>query len=342
MKSLKPEILEASKYWLKHVFFPLAEKGSVRTPCTIYYKDGTTAYDTSEVSIACKELFAEATDRAWKDLDATLMTLSNYSFNCPKLVGVVKNTFINMSASFVSEAIAWMCRVNDIAWDDLSHSKYELDYFKKTELGKALWGFECFASQYIKASASGTTNKPRQNTTTNGQTANATSKSSGSNSWKARGPLSSQVRDLVSQPGVKEFVSTGVVYTIDDTSKAGKKFRVFIRPLKPAGAINGTNKVFIGNSNNYEDCTCIFDNREKAREFLDKIEASGAYQGTLSIERNKVDANGYFEVGTELGKCLIRAFNLNEAVEDILEESLEFSPEEKFASAYDKFCSYLD
>ena len=136
--------------------------------------------------------------------------------------------------------------------------------------------------------------------------------------------------------------TTSVVYTVEDIYTKGKKTRAFIRPLKPTAAINGTNKVYIGNSNNYDDCTCYFDTAIFAQEFLNKIEASGAYSGTLSVEKNKVDSNGYFMVNTELGKCLIRAFNLNEEVEEVLEENLEFSAEEKANDAFEKLYSMLD
>lgn len=344
MKSLEPEILEASKYWLKHVFFPFAGRGSVKA-CEIRDKIGFYIDDTSEISIACKELYAEITDRQWKDLDATLAKLSKYSFECSKLEGRVKNTLINMSVKFVTEALAWMCRVNEIEWNDLTHTKYELEYFKKTDLGKALWGFECFLSQYMKNTSAPIQSTKNQTNTASAKTAKntATSKTNGgTNSWKARGPLSSQVRDIVSIPGNKEYVQTNMVYTIDDIYATGKKTRAFIRPLKPTGAINGTNKVYIGNSNNYEDCTCYFDSKVEAKEFLDKIEAAGTYNGTLNIENNKVDKNGYFVVNTELGKCLIRAFNLNEEVEEVLDEDLEFSFEDKAKHAFDKFYSFLD
>lgn len=335
MKSLEPNVLADSKYWLKHVFFPFAGRGST-PPTHILLKDGYFAHDTDELKAGCKALYEEITERKWKDLDGILNTFSKYYFENENSINAQK---IKMSETFVANALAWMCKVNEIEWNDFSHSPYELADFKKTILGKALWNFECFASQYVKAMNSDNINQPKQ---PKQSTKSTTKSNSGTNSWKARGPLSAQVRDIVSQPGNKEYVNASVIYTIDDIYIKGKKTRAFIRPLKPAAAINGTNKVYIGNSNNYDDCTCYFDSRAAAQEFLDKIEASGAYSGTLSIEKNKVDSNGYFIVNTELGKCLIRAFNLNEEVEEVLEENLEFSSEEKANDAFEKLYSMLD
>lgn len=335
MKSLEPNVLADSKYWLKHVFFPFTGRGST-PPAQILLKDGYFARDIDDLKAGCIELYKEITERKWKDLDSVLNNFSDYYFENANASNPQK---IKMSGTFVANALAWMCKVNEIEWNDFSHTSYELAEFKKTILGKALWNFECFASQYVKAMTSNNDTQPKQ---PKQSTKPNTKSSGGTNSWKARGPLSAQVRDIISQPGVKEYVTTSVVYTVEDIYTKGKKTRAFIRPLKPTAAINGTNKVYVGNSNNYDDCTCYFDSAIFAQEFLAKIEASGVYSGTLSVEKNKVDSNGYFMVNTELGKCLIRAFNLNEEVEEVLEENLEFSSEEKANDAFEKLYSMLD
>ena len=209
MKSLDSKTLEISKYWLKHVFFPFAGRGSIK-PCQVYYKDGYSVYDTTDVTTGCKALYEEITERKWKDLESILNKLSEYYFNYTDSIS--KSSNIKMSPTFVTNALAWMCKVKEIDWNDFSHTKQELDYFKRTSLGKALWNFECFTSQYVKAAS---TPENTQQTTSQKAVKNNVNKTSngnnGNNSWKARGPLSSQVRDIVSVPGNKEYVNYSII-----------------------------------------------------------------------------------------------------------------------------------
>lgn len=325
MKSLDPKNLAISKYWLKHVLFPYAGLGSV-PPAQILLSDGFFAYDIDKVKICCKELYKEATGRAWEDLDGVLIELAMYYFE-------FEGQKIQMKEKFVAEAIAWMCKINQIDWDDKSHSKYELDFFKKTILGKALWSFECFASQYDKAVSSQSASTPKQSTQKTTKSTSVGNPNSTSTPWKQRGPMSSQIRDLIGQPGVKNVLNTSKIYFIEDINnkKKGKKFIAFTMPTERKGEINGTNKVFLGYCNNYNQPICFFESYDDAANFLNRLNSEFSYPGTLSISSDKTDSNGYFEINTELGKCLIRAFNMNEEITN-----------EEFSEAFEKYCSYLD
>lgn len=325
MKSLDPKNLAISKYWLKNVFFPYAGLGSV-PPAQILLRDGFFAYDVDKVKTCCKALYKEATERAWEDLDVILVELAMYYFE-------FEGQNIQMKEKFVAEAIAWMCKINQIDWDDSSRSKYELDFFKKTILGKALWGFECFASQYDKAASSQSTGKIKQSIQNQKATKSTSVSNPSTTPWKLRGPMSSQIRDLIGQPGVKNVLNTSRIYFIEDiyNKKKGKKFIAFTMPTERKGEINGTNKVFLGYCNNYNQPICFFESYDDAANFLNRLNSEFSYSGTLSISSDKTDKNGYFEINTELGKCLIRAFNMNEEITN-----------EEFSEAFEKYCSYLD
>lgn len=340
MKTLDPKILERSKGWLRDVFFPCAKGKSLAEEDPLLVTLATPGDLSSDLlAAACKALYRLIVDRKFDDSDVQFEDIMKYVYNY-KDQTTEDRIEIQMIPEFVANALAWMCKANEIYWDDTSTTSYRVDYFKKSYLGKALWDFECFATQYMTSLGGSTT----PSTSTNrAPKRTSTSTTSGSGKYQNRGQLSSIARDMISKPGDKFTVKGTDVFFIRDTVTPSKKpIRAYIKPVNPNAEINGTNKVFVGNSNNWGDITCFFETQAEATEFMQKIVNSGAYSGPLDVVRKKAESNGYFAINTNLGKCIIRAFDLNEDVENVIEENLEISPEEAAKKMFEKFYEFLD
>lgn len=350
MKTLDPKILERSKGWLRDVFFPCAKGKSLAAEDPLLVTLVTPGDLSSDLlAAACKTLYRQIVDRKFDDSDVQFEDIMKYVYNY-KDQTTKDRTEIQMIPEFVANALAWMCKVNEIYWDDTSTTSYRVDYFKKSYLGKALWDFECFATQYTTSSSGSTTSSTSTSSSTTSSTSTSntpkkpsTSTTSGSGKYKNRGQLSSVARDMISKPGDKFTVKgTDVFFIRDKVTPSKKPIRAYIKPVTPNAEINGTNKVFVGNSNNWGDITCFFETQAEATEFMQKIVNSGAYSGPLDVVSKKAESNGYFAINTNLGKCIIRAFDLNEEVEDVIEESLEISPEEAAKKMFERFYEFLD
>lgn len=341
MKTLDPKILERSKGWLRDIFFPCAKGKSLTAedPLLVTLVNPNDNLSSDLLAAACKVLYRLIVDRKFDNSDVQFEDIMKYVYNY-KDQTTKDRTELQMIPEFVANALAWMCKVNEIYWDDTSTTSYRVDYFKKSYLGKALWDFECFATQ-PKTTTSGSTTSSTSNTNTSRKT--STSTTSSSSKYQNRGQLSSVARDMISKPGDKFTVNGPDVFYIRDTVTQSKKpIRAYIKPVNPNAEINGTNKVFVGNSNNWGDVTCFFETQTEATEFMQKIINSGAYSEPLSVVSKKAESNGYFAINTNLGKCIIRAFDLNEEVEDVIEENLEISPEEAARKMFEKFYEFLD
>lgn len=237
----------------------------------------------------------------------------------------------------IAKAIVYMAECLQLYWDDTVRTPYEIDEFKKTLLGAAVYKY----GRYISAipdkgskSASSRSTSPR----TPGQPPK--------NNYKQSGPQSGNVRDLQDlnggpgTPGHKVTANTNLIYKIiGDNPQSKNTPNVFIKPLSAAGAAGTTNKIFISSGNGYTDCTCYFDDPNDAQEFLDKIVAAGRVPVNISnmrVVKNKADSNGYFIVGTEFGPCAVSAKTLNEALKESVEEDIKVSGWEKATEGYSK------
>lgn len=325
MKSLTSDEIRLNTFWLKHVFFRLA------------LDTDATAARVSNEDILKKlyyVLYKECEERQFRLLDKELSVLSNTDdvrFEYKDEAGQFR--WVKITPKFVVEALAWMCKTVENYWDESKASKYEIEYFKKSIFGKALWEFECFTSQVSQISQvnNDTIRYDAENNPQTVQTRSSSSSSSShrgsnpNNSFRSRGALSSSATALISKPGVKEILNGSNVWKIvDDGAKVKtKETRVLIRPLNAKYQIGNTNKVFISHSNNFGDMTCFFETRQAAEDFINKVYSSTQYAGKLTPSSKKTDPNGYYRIGTELGECLVRAKDLNEQVwnEDVEQEN---------------------
>lgn len=357
---MKKDIDGANKYWIKHIFSNAA-KGNIADLANIHNPDGVLnklrRFNYRTIADSCSTIYNLILNRSW-DTDAfnwhikclvnsligecersedahryNLLIMSTSEYAKGKTNGSYKgypwdsgycfwDVYIgpeDRCEEFICESLAWMCKQCKIYWDDSNRTSYELDFFKKSVFGKKLWEYECFVSQVANNVAA------KQTTTSSAQPSSKQRASkSGKGSYQSRGALSAQARDLISAPGDKFYVSNKVYILRDRNAGGNKVTRAFIRPTNTKGEINGTNKVFVGNNNNFGDCTCTFANLWDAEVFVDKINGTGSYPNKLAIESKNCDSNGYFNIGTEFGPCLIRAFDLNEELfEEISEEEVD-------------------
>ena len=293
-----------------------------------YYRGGAPVGAATKI---CDELI----NRDFMDIDQSIKSISAYKF-LPSL-----NTNCNAKTykpEVIAKAIVYMAECFGLYWDDTIRTPYEIDEFKKTLLGNAVYTYGRYISA-IKGNSA-----PRVRTTTS---ASGNSASAPQNGYKQSGPQSGNVRDLrgldgksAGTPGEKVFADSGVIYKII-ADKVGKNTpNVFIKPLSTSGETSGTNKIFISSGNGYTDCTCYFDDPNDAQAFLDKIIAAGRVPTSITnirVVKMKADSNGYFLVGTEFGVCAISAKTLNEAITEALnDESKRNTGWDKATEGYTK------
>lgn len=219
-----------------------------------------------------------------------------------------------LNAEQVAKAIVYAAELLQLYWDDTIRTPYEIEEFKKTLLGDAVYKY----GRYISAIP----NKASRS-------ASATSRAPGQppkNNYKQSGPQSGNIRDLQGNPGEKVYAEGSFIYKIiGDNPQSKNTPNVFIKPLSAAGATGSTNKIFISSGNGYTDCTCYFDDPNEATDFLNKIVSNNRVPvniTNLRVVKNKADSNGYFLVGTEFGVCAVSAKTLNEALKEAIEEPL--------------------
>lgn len=265
-------------------------------------------------AVVCDELV----NRDFADIDPAIKTLRNYAFPS-NFNGTGK--YKRLKEAAIAKSIVFMAEQLQLYWDDTVRTPFEIDEFKKTLLGEAVYKYGRVISA-IPDKSSGSKQRATS-TKTPGQPPK--------NNYKQSGPQSGNVRDLLGNPGDKVKADTNFIYKII-ADKTGKNTpNVFIKPLSSSGAAGNTNKIFISSGNGYTDCTCYFDDPNAAQDFLDKIIASNrvpANVTNLRVVKLTADANGYFLVGTEFGTVAISAKTLNEALKEAF-DPIEDTPNEK-------------
>lgn len=254
--------------------------------------------------VICKEL----TERNFDNIDVAIDQVSRF-----RGVWSPAGTF-TVQTDFVAKSIVFFAAQIGLYWNDTIQTAYEIDEFKKTLLGKAVFKY----GQYVSAIKA-----PKQAT-------NRASRSSGSsgqapkNNYKQSGPQSANARGLIGNPGDKVLANGNEIYRII-ADKVGKNTpNAFIKPLSKAGESQvGENKVFFSSGNGYTDCTCFFDDPNDAQSFLDTMINNGLIPSNIvnpRVTKRPADPNGYFLVKTECGQCAISAKTLNEALAESLTE----------------------
>lgn len=271
---------------------------------------------TTPASKICDELI----NRDFADIDSSINELSLYKFY-PDFSTLGKHK--RYKPEDIVKAIVYMAECFNLYWDDTIRTPYEIDEFKKTLLGDAVFKYGRYISA-IKdspasrkaASSSGVASAPK-------------------NDFRQQGPKSSQAFGLVDingnpipsgQQGEKVFIDKGYALAIRG-SVAGKasKVRAVITPLNAKGSSGSKNKVYINASHGYGVGECLFDEMDDAVNFYDQIVLNNRVPSDvtdLQIVKISVDKNGYFLADTEFGICAIAARVLNEEIDktEIVEE----------------------
>ena len=271
-------------------------------------------YNYSDFKASAKAVCDEVINRDFTNVDSDINYLSRFKYDVnlsPNGRSIIKK----FKPELVAKSLVYLAELTNAYWDDTIRTPYEVDEFKKTLLGAAVWKY----GRYISAIKDKTSKATSSN-------ASAGAKASGQppkNNYKQSGPQSGNVRDLKGNPGEKVIADGSFIYKIIGDGMGANVPNVFINPISSSGASGSTNKVKIGSGNGYTDCTCFFDDPNDAQNFLNKILASGKVPvnvANLRVVKMKADPNGYFLAGTEYGTCAISARKLNEALTEEAEK----------------------
>jgi hypothetical protein len=267
----------------------------------------------------------ELVNRDFNNIDKSIREISYYGL---RIAGKTKH----FKPEQIAKCIVYMAERVQLYWDDTIRTPYEIDEFKKSLLGDAVYTYGRYISAIPDKPARSRAVSSSSNT---GSNTGATAANNGQpkNGYKQSGPQSSNVRDLrdldgisAGTPGNKVFASAsgGYIYKIVGDKTGSNTPNVFIKPLSSSGATGNTNKIFISSGNGYTDCTCYFDDPNDAQDFLDKINQNNRVPNNvnnLRVVKMKADPNGYFLVGTEFGVVAISAKTLNEALSEAMNEN---------------------
>ncbi len=259
--------------------------------------------------VVCDELV----NRDFDNIDDALNALHIYA---PTHRGETR-----FKAEGFAKAIVYLAELLELYWDDTLKTPYEVDEFKKTKLGEAVYRY----GRYISAIQDKPTRAPRATSSSAGGTTGSSSTAQApQNGYKQSGAQSGNVRDLQDlnggpgTPGQKVTAKGNYIFRIIGDNPQSKNVpNVFIKPLSTSGATGNTNKVFFSSGNGYTDCTCYFDDENDAQDFLNKIVAANRVPANISnprVVKRNADPNGYFLAGTEFGTCAISAKTLNETL----------------------------
>ena len=265
--------------------------------------------------IVCDELV----NRDFTNIDSALNTLHSYA---PTRRGEAR-----FKAEGFAKAIVYLAELLQLYWDDTLKTPYEVDEFKKTILGDAVYRY----GRYISAIQDKPARAQRSASNASANAGSSTATTAPQNGYKSSGAQSGNVRDLQDlnggpgTPGQKvKAQGTFIFRIIGDNPQSKNIPNVFIKPLSASGATGNTNKVFFSSGNGYTDCTCYFDDENDAQDFLNKLIAAGRIPANISnprVVKRNADQNGYFLAGTEFGVCAISAKKLNEALTEAANET---------------------
>ena len=347
MPKLTDEQIKISHAWLHDIFVwgGLLTTNKRDPAITSTYRDKSTMYGIlaripqSPLNVSAHSICDFVINRPmkyqdFKDVDLALAHLEHCWFVSDLTATRAYNYWIRKKAPMLAKYLANFLHENGIYWNNLNSTSYEMDEIKKTIIGKALFDFGCFASQYKKP---GTKVAKTSSTKQAGQAPQ--------NSYKASGAQSSKVINLVGQPGQKLFAQVSVCYCIEADKTASNVPNAFIKPLDAKYNQNNVAQVLFGSGNGYTDCKCWFDDLNDANNFLAQVQTKfGSTFNNIHISKAKADKNGYFIVKTEFGNCAIKASKLNEELQEeaeIKEEKSSFELNESNIEAYaDAFYKY--
>lgn len=308
-----PAAEQAAKTWLALV----TVAGGLRTDPKLG-NVGDARYKNFATDV-CDELV----NRNFNNIDKSIKELSYYGFT---ISGSSKRK--HLKPEQIAKAVVYLAEQTQLYWDDTVRTPYEIDEFKKTLLGDAVYAYGRYISAIQDKPARARAASASGNTSSG---ASGNSNQQPKNGYKQSGPQSGNVRDLrdldgvsPGTPGNKIFAEGQFIYRIVGDKQQSNTPNAFINPLSSSGeARGGTNKVRFSSGNGYSDCTCFFDDPNDAATFLNELIKNNRIPVNVTnprVVKGKADPNGYFLVGTEFGVCAISAKKLNEALTEAANE----------------------
>lgn len=308
---LSNDDLTLYKSWMKNIFLAYGVKDG-GDPEYLYWKS---QYQT--VKQACKNIIDTIVNLKFETDNyqpaATAIEYLSNSNGYYRVPGDGKTEYW-LKPKQVAQFIAYFCFEHKIYWDDAVHTKYELDYFKKTELGAALWKADCFISQQndlrakqAKLDAKHDKMLATDNTTSTPKAPRAASSNNGP--AKSGRTISLQnCAGLVSAQ--KEVPSAYKMLFIQGEWTSPKKTtpRIFVTPNNGVSPL----KVNLGSGQGFDDCVLMFDDITKANAFLAQCLDLRTDVINLTLRKQTTDPNGYFRVNTQFGEAFIKAARLGE------------------------------
>ena len=188
---------------------------------------------------AAKTVCDELVNRDFNNINDALNTLHSYA---PTRRGESR-----FKAEGFAKAIVYAAELLELYWDDTLKTPYEVDEFKKTMLGDAVYRY----GRYISAIQDKPTRAPRAVSSAGSSTGGSTTATQPQNGYKSSGAQSGNVRDLrdlnggPGTPGQKVTAAGKYIFRIVGDNPQSKNVpNVFIKPLSASGATGNTNKVF--------------------------------------------------------------------------------------------------
>ena len=305
----------AEARWSRAVLHDIFEAGGLLKYSKRTYKSNGVAYRKDSAAVICNEI--KNREFNFSEVDNALRRIAYYSYFYD-LHGTEETKSRQLNEAQIAHILAAFCAENKIFWDDVntSRSTTEMEvYTTKSIFGAACWAFECFLSQNIDKKS------PKVKASSSASTGSTSARAAASGSgYKSEGPKSSLAKGLVGTPGEKIHPpkSTPLVL-IRCVSTKPKKQYVYVNPLKSATAC-------LGDPSGYSDCKMFFKTIGEAQDAIRLIKSGATLPSHITdftLEKSSVDANGYFEIKTDIGNAYIKASKLNEAIEEELEESTE-------------------
>lgn len=308
-----PATEAAAKAWMHDVMVIAGVlPKSQRTANEIYF----TYYQPIPMDDA-RKICDELINRDFANIDSNINTLSQYLFY-PSLTTSSKAK--RPTPEVIAKTIVYSAELFNLYWDDTIRTPYEVDEFKKTLLGEAVYKY----GRYISA-IKDTTSRRAAGASGTPKVASSAPK----NDFRQQGPKSSQALGLVDingdpipagQSGQKVFIDKGYALAIrGSVSGKASKVRAVVTPLNTKGTTGSKNKVYINASHGYGVAECLFDEMSDAENFYNQLVQNNRVPSDvtdLQIGKISVDKNGYFLVNTEFGICAIAARVLNEEIDD--------------------------
>jgi hypothetical protein len=336
---LTPEELQAGNKWLKTVFFPCVKQGASEYIAA-------SSWEKSDVVQSCKKIYQFIVDRkidTQGDLTQNFNTLGSVSyFNTPDFD--YNDSYKIKSRTFV-KVFANICAKREIFWDDAEYTPHELDYFKKTVFGEALWDFRCFVSQepdVRKVPTASPAASTTRTTTGNGSTTSAAPKAP-----RATGAGHTLYRNNAG--GIvgtsKDILTVPEMYCIlgEFNPKGKTSPKIHVSPQGQGAPL----RVKYTSGQGHNDCILYFDSLAAANDFKTKCDANlPANVAFLKVKKLATDPNGYVQVDTQYGPAWIKASKLHEEivedeadvelVEEVVTEEVEQLPESYYREEYAK------